>query len=63
MDRQRGCARRACDSIANYIKDTFSNFRPYPFYRGGKKKLSNKKKKKKIEKKIKKKNKKKNKKT
>ena len=65
MDRQRGCARRACDSIANYIKDTFSNFRPYPFYRGGKrkklvkkeknsKKKSIKKRRKKIRKKTKK---------
>ena len=37
QEQNRSCARRTCDYITDYIKDLFVRFRPYPFFRGGKK--------------------------
>ena len=45
QEQNRSCARRTCDYITNYIKDLFIRFRPYPFFRGGKKKKSRRKRK------------------
>tara|TARA_Y100000287_G_scaffold64850_1_gene51158 strand:- start:199 stop:972 length:774 start_codon:yes stop_codon:yes gene_type:complete len=43
QEQNRSCARRTCDYITDYIKDLFVRFRPYPFFRGGKKRKTRRK--------------------
>ena len=43
QEQKRSCARRTCDYITDYVKDLFVRFRPYPFFRGGKKRKTRRK--------------------